>query len=97
MLRLYINVAEVIEDQKPRVRSAPYGSDNKSFSFDRLIKVKKKRRAMLNVGGVKHEVMWGMLLQVVITLIINNNIAISIKKNRVSTHTFFTRFFKTLP
>ena len=31
-----------------------------------LKKVKKKRRAMLNVGGVKHEVMWGMLLQVTI-------------------------------
>ena len=97
LLRLYINVAEVIEDQKPRVRSAPYGSDNKSFSFDRLIKVKKKRRAMLNVGGVKHEVMWGMLLQVVITLIINNNIAISIKKT-VSAHTHFLRdFLKLFP
>ena len=52
-----------------------------------LKKVKKKRRAMLNVGGVKHEVMWGMLLQVTInTTTINTTTIITITTTVITHH-----------
>jgi len=51
-------------ETKGEVHSWCVGEEDEEVGDDFQPFVKKKRRAMLNVGGVKHEVMWGMLLQV---------------------------------